>query len=76
MERKRAYRYKVIDHDGEGTKAIGDSPFILDWKNLGREYTWTIYKKGEVVGSITGRYVDRGYIVDGNYKTDKELAAA
>lgn len=77
VERKRAYRYEVIDHGGEGTKAIGDSPTILDWKYLGKEYTWTIYKLGQgVTGFITGKFMDKGYVEGDKYRSDKELADA
>lgn len=74
-EARRAWRYEVIDSWGSGATAIGESPFIVDWKNLGKEYTWTIYDfaKGEVTGTITGRLLDKGYVVDGDYKSDAEL---
>jgi hypothetical protein len=74
--RRRAYRYEVIDTTGEGAKAMADKPHILDWKPLGEEYTWTIYTPGMgVTGTITGRYLDKGYCADGAYKSDSEIAA-
>lgn len=75
---KRAYRYEVIDHGGSGTKSIGDSPYILDWHDLGKEYTWTFYnlKTMEAVGFITGRLKDKGWLTDGTYKSDAELRRA
>lgn len=77
-DRRRAYRYEVIETTGTGTAAMGDKPNVLDWKYLGKEYTWTIFdfKLGEVVGTITGRYVDKGFCEAGKFKTDAELAAA
>jgi hypothetical protein len=76
-DRKRAYRYAVIDHGGTGTKAVGDSPFVLDWKYLGRTYTWNIVggPRLESSGFITGRYLDKGWLVDGEYVADAEVAA-
>lgn len=78
MSRRRAYRYAVTGSGGEGEKAIGTSPFMLDWKYLGRVYTWNIVG-GETlasIGWIEGKYIDKGYIVNGKYQTDDEIASA
>lgn len=76
-EPKRAYRYEVVDSGGEGTTAIGESPFILDWTYFGKEYTWNIVRgpRVESVGFIAGRFVDKGYVDGDGYKSDAELAA-
>ena len=75
--RKRAYRYRVTGSEGSGTKAIGDSPYVLDWKYLGRSYSWLIFDstKGEETGFFSGEYVDRGYVDAVGYKSDAELAS-
>jgi hypothetical protein len=77
-DRRRAYRYEVIETTGEGTSAMDGKPNILDWKYLGKEYTWTIVggPRFEVHGTITGRYIDKGYCEDGKFRTDAEIAEA
>jgi hypothetical protein len=77
-ERRRAYRYTVTDSWGSGVAAIGDSPFVIDWQYLGLSYTWHIYNLTtmEIEGWIAGKYVDKGYTIKGQFKSDEELAAA
>jgi hypothetical protein len=80
-ERKRAYRYEVTETGGDGTRAVGESPYIIDWKYLGKTYTWNIVggpaSRFASLGFISGRYIDKGHVgEDGKYVSDKDAAAA
>jgi hypothetical protein len=74
-ERKRAYRYEVLKASGAGVRAVGDSPYIIDWTDFGPEYTWNIVggpkDSFQSVGFIHGRFVDKGYLTDdGKYEPE------
>lgn len=77
-ESRRAYRYKVVDKGGAGVKAVGESPYVIDWKYLGKTYDWQIYdfsKGAEHIGFIAGEFVDKGYMRDGQYEPDGDTDA-
>lgn len=72
---KRAWRYRIIESSGCLAEQAPVGSHVIDWQDMGEEYTWTVYNfkaDGTLpTGSMTGVFVDRGYKTeDGNYEAD------
>ena len=71
--RKRAYRYRIIESSGCLAEQAPVDSHVIDWQDMGEEYIWTVYnfETGEVTGSMTGVFADKGYkLEDGTYEAD------
>lgn len=66
---KKAWRYIVTEVGGDVPENVKVGGHIVDWYNLGQEYTWNVVQLGsfEITGWWTGKLVDKGMIVDGKY---------
>ncbi len=73
-ERKRAYRYRIVASSGSLAEQAPVDSHVIDWQHMGDEYTWTVYnfKTGDVTGSMTGVFLDKGYKTpEGTYAADE-----
>lgn len=70
---KPAWRYRIIASSGCLAEQAPVDSHVIDWNDMGEEYTWTVYdfSTGEVTGSMVGVFVDRGCKTeDGRYEAD------
>ena len=68
---KRAWRYRITDSGGCLAEQAPTDSHVLDWNDMGDEYTWTVYDftTGKVTGWMTGVFVDKGHkTVEGKYE--------
>lgn len=72
-DRRRAYRYRVTASGGSLAAQCPPGSHVIDWRDLGAEYTWHVYRFRPSVshtGFASGVFVDAGYVSSGVYAPD------